>query len=287
MSPTYSESPPLNFELALRGQRVFVTGHTGFTGGWLVSWLKQIGCEVAGLALLPTTEPSLFATANIADGIVSTIGDIRDFATVRAAIERHKPSVVIHLAAQPLVSKSFADPIETFATNALGTAHGPVDAGIPRRAPRHEYHEALRSPASANDSGSHGQSARGKGRAYFWAYHAKLRSGGHARIHAKHLKGFALSGAPEVIRTPDLLVRRSRVLGPLLPSALILKELRPISGPNRPLVPPESRGLATFVATLFYERHSRSSVLARPEFNPAKELLYAPHRTPARLYCAC
>src|ERR1700722_760236 len=123
MSPTYSDSPPLNFELALRGQRVFVTGHTGFTGGWLVSWLKQIGCEVAGLALLPTTEPSLFATANIADGIVSTIGDIRDFATVRAAIERHAPSVVIHLAAQPLVSKSFADPIETFAINALGTAH--------------------------------------------------------------------------------------------------------------------------------------------------------------------
>ena len=123
MTSTSSESPPLDFELALRGQRIFVTGHTGFTGGWLVSWLKRIGCDVAGLGLAPVTEPSLFAAARIADGIASTIGDIRDFTTVRTAIERHRPSVIIHLAAQPLVSKSFADPIETFATNALGTAH--------------------------------------------------------------------------------------------------------------------------------------------------------------------
>ncbi len=118
-----SESLLLDFELALRGARVFVTGHTGFTGGWLVSWLKRIGCDVAGLALAPATEPSLFVAAGISDGIVSTIGDIRDFATVRDAIAGHRPQVIIHLAAQPLVSKSFADPLETFATNALGTAH--------------------------------------------------------------------------------------------------------------------------------------------------------------------
>src|SRR5580700_8867479 len=123
MNPNSSESPPLDFELTLGGRRILVTGHTGCTGGWLVSWLKRIGCDVAGLALAPVTEPSLFVAADIADGIASNIGDIRDFAAVRATVERHRPSVIIHLAAQPLVSKAFADPIETFATNALGTAH--------------------------------------------------------------------------------------------------------------------------------------------------------------------
>lgn len=123
MSVISPESPLLDFELVLREERVFVTGHSGFTGGWLVSWLKRIGCDVAGFALEPITEPSLFVAANVADGISSTIGDIRDFASVRDAIARHRPSVIIHLAAQPLVSKSFADPIGTFATNALGTAH--------------------------------------------------------------------------------------------------------------------------------------------------------------------
>jgi CDP-glucose 4,6-dehydratase len=118
-----AKSPLLNFELPLHGRRVLVTGHTGFTGSWLVSWLKRIGCDVAGLALAPVTEPNLFAAADIADGIISTIGDVRDFATVRTAVERHRPSVIIHLAAQPLVSRSFADPIETFATNTLGTVH--------------------------------------------------------------------------------------------------------------------------------------------------------------------
>ena len=66
-----ADSPLLDFEGPLQGRRVLVTGHTGFTGGWLVSWLKRIGCDVAGLALAPATEPSLFVAANIADGIAS------------------------------------------------------------------------------------------------------------------------------------------------------------------------------------------------------------------------
>lgn len=113
----------LDFEVPLKEERVFVTGHSGFTGSWLVSWLKLIGCKIAGLALEPATEPNLFFAANVAEGIDSTIGDIRDLTTVREAIERHRPSVIIHLAAQPLVSRSFADPVETFAVNAIGTAH--------------------------------------------------------------------------------------------------------------------------------------------------------------------
>jgi CDP-glucose 4,6-dehydratase len=115
--------PSLDFEKSLRGQRVFVTGHTGFTGGWLTSWLKLLGCDVAGLALAPVTEPNLFAAAQIADGMVSSLGDIRDLDVVRGAIDRHRPAVIFHLAAQPLVSRSFVDPVETFSTNAIGTAN--------------------------------------------------------------------------------------------------------------------------------------------------------------------
>jgi CDP-glucose 4,6-dehydratase len=113
----------LDFEERLRGQRVFVTGHTGFTGGWLATWLKQLGCDVAGLALPPLTEPNLFTAAHIADGMKSDLGDIRDPSIVRAAIDRHRPAVIFHLAAQPLVSRSFADPVETFSTNAIGTVN--------------------------------------------------------------------------------------------------------------------------------------------------------------------
>ncbi len=113
----------LDFEAQLRGQRVFVTGHTGFTGGWLVTWLKLLGCEVAGLALAPATTPNLFAAARIDEGMSSIVGDIRDLSVVKTAIDRHRPAVIFHLAAQPLVSRSFADPVETFSTNAIGTVN--------------------------------------------------------------------------------------------------------------------------------------------------------------------
>jgi CDP-glucose 4,6-dehydratase len=112
-----------DFERSLAGRRVFVTGHTGFTGGWLVTWLKQLGCMVSGLALPPNTEPSLFKAAGIEEGIASEFGDIRDFAAVKAAMTWADPEIVIHLAAQPLVSQSFDDPVETFASNVLGTVH--------------------------------------------------------------------------------------------------------------------------------------------------------------------
>jgi CDP-glucose 4,6-dehydratase len=113
----------MSFEAVLAAQRVLLTGHTGFTGGWLALWLRAIGCEVTGLALPPDTEPSLFACARIGDRLHSRFGDIRDFATVKQAMEAARPGVVFHLAAQPLVSRGFADPLETFATNVMGTAH--------------------------------------------------------------------------------------------------------------------------------------------------------------------
>ncbi len=111
------------FEKSIAGRRVFVTGHTGFTGGWLVTWLKALGCTISGLSLPPNTEPSLFDAARVRDGIASDFGDIRDFSLVKNAISRADPEVIVHLAAQPLVSQSFDDPVETFASNVLGTVH--------------------------------------------------------------------------------------------------------------------------------------------------------------------
>jgi CDP-glucose 4,6-dehydratase len=118
-----AKSSHSEFEATIRRQRVLLTGHTGFTGGWLALWLRAVGCEVTGLALPPDCEPSLFSCARIGDQLSSRLGDIRDFATVREAMEAARPGVVFHLAAQPLVSRGFADPLETFATNVMGTAH--------------------------------------------------------------------------------------------------------------------------------------------------------------------
>lgn len=108
---------------AWRHRRVLVTGHTGFKGSWLTLWLHQLGAEVAGLSLAPATDPSLFEAARIADLVDHHIGDIRDLATVERVIDAVRPEVIFHLAAQPLVRLSYAQPVETFATNVLGTVH--------------------------------------------------------------------------------------------------------------------------------------------------------------------
>jgi CDP-glucose 4,6-dehydratase len=106
-----------------RGKRVFLTGHTGFKGSWLTLWLQSLGAEVTGYALNPTTNPSLFEVANVADGMKSIIGDIRDIDALQQAMLDAKPEVVIHMAAQPLVRYSYINPVETYATNVMGTVH--------------------------------------------------------------------------------------------------------------------------------------------------------------------
>jgi CDP-glucose 4,6-dehydratase len=106
-----------------RGRKVFVTGHTGFKGSWLSLWLQALGAEVSGYALEAPTRPSLFEQAGVAQGMRSTIGDIRDLSTLQAQMRLGEPEVVIHMAAQPLVLYSYANPVETYSTNVMGTVH--------------------------------------------------------------------------------------------------------------------------------------------------------------------
>lgn len=106
-----------------RDRTVLVTGHTGFKGAWLSLWLSRLGARVTGLALPPATEPNLSRLALLDSDIDGRIGDIRDYAVVRDVVERSRPSVVFHLAAQSLVRPSYEDPIGTYATNVMGTAH--------------------------------------------------------------------------------------------------------------------------------------------------------------------
>lgn len=105
-----------------RGRRVLVTGHTGFKGGWAALWLREMGAEVTGFALPPETEPSLFAMLGAATGS-SILGDLRDPAAVADAVTRAAPEIVLHMAAQALVRRSYAEPAATFATNVMGTVH--------------------------------------------------------------------------------------------------------------------------------------------------------------------
>lgn len=105
-----------------RGKRVFLTGHTGFKGGWLALWLASKGAVVRGYALDPGTQPNLLTEARIGTVIEDVRGDIRDAAKLDAAIKEFSPEVVFHMAAQPLVRYSYEDPIGTYETNVIGTA---------------------------------------------------------------------------------------------------------------------------------------------------------------------
>ncbi len=106
-----------------RGRRVFLTGHTGFKGGWLTLWLKSLGAEVCGYSLAPSTDPNLFETARLGEACRSILGDIRDMAALEQAFRDFQPDIVLHLAAQPLVRRSYQDPLETWSTNVMGSAH--------------------------------------------------------------------------------------------------------------------------------------------------------------------
>lgn len=106
-----------------QGKRVFLTGHTGFKGGWLSLWLQQLGSVLTGYSLKPSTTPNLFEKAHVGAGMTYIIGDIRDGKKLLAAVRDAVPDIVIHMAAQPLVRRSYVDPVETYSTNVMGTVH--------------------------------------------------------------------------------------------------------------------------------------------------------------------
>jgi CDP-glucose 4,6-dehydratase len=120
------------FGRTYKGLPVLVTGHTGFKGSWLSIWLLELGARVTGYSLDPPTQPGNFALSRLGERLVDVRGDVRDLAQLRRAIEMHRPQIVFHLAAQPLVLRSYRNPKETFDTNVAGTVnlleavrHGP------------------------------------------------------------------------------------------------------------------------------------------------------------------
>lgn len=106
-----------------RGKRVLLTGHTGFKGAWAAVWLSRMGARVTGLALAPDQKPSLFELAGVARGIDSRLVDLRDAAAVRRVVDSRPYDLVLHMAAQPIVRAAIEDPLGTYATNVMGTAH--------------------------------------------------------------------------------------------------------------------------------------------------------------------
>ena len=106
-----------------RNKRVLVTGHTGFKGSWLTLWLRRLGARVTGYALPAATTPNLFELARVADGLQDVRGDVRDLDHLAAVCAEHAPEIVIHLAAQSLVRRGYQFPVETYATNVMGTVH--------------------------------------------------------------------------------------------------------------------------------------------------------------------
>jgi CDP-glucose 4,6-dehydratase len=113
----------LGFEEKLAGKRIFITGHTGFTGSWACLWLDAIGAKIAGYSLPPETTPYLYSGLKLKNKPFSEIGDVRNFSQLNDAVSRFKPDLILHLAAEPLVRRSYREPVSTFAVNTMGTVH--------------------------------------------------------------------------------------------------------------------------------------------------------------------
>lgn len=106
-----------------QGKKVLVTGHTGFKGSWLSLWLLHLGANVVGVSLDPETQPSLFEQLKLCSELDHHIGDVRDVSLIESLVQRHRPDIVLHLAAQSLVRRSYVCPLSTWQTNVMGTVH--------------------------------------------------------------------------------------------------------------------------------------------------------------------
>lgn len=113
----------LPFESTLSGRKILITGHTGFTGGWGCLWLEALGAKVSGFSLSPETYPALYDELALSAHIPTVFGDICDYTLLLDAMKNFQPELIMHLAAQPLVRRSYREPVRTFAVNAQGTAH--------------------------------------------------------------------------------------------------------------------------------------------------------------------
>jgi CDP-glucose 4,6-dehydratase len=147
-----------------RGRRVFLTGHTGFKGSWLTLWLQSMGADVTGYALAPPGEPNLFTLGGVAQNIRHLTGDVRDLDTLRQCVIAAQPDIVLHLAAQSLVRYSYAEPVETYATNVMGTVH---------------VLEALRSVPSVRAAVMVTSDKCYENREWIWGYREHDPMGGH------------------------------------------------------------------------------------------------------------
>lgn len=111
------------FAEVFKGKRIFMTGHTGFKGSWLTIWLVRLGAEVCGYSLEPPSDPNMFSLMGLGADCADIQGDIRDLEKLTQEMKLFSPDLVIHMAAQPLVRRSYAEPVETFAVNVMGTVN--------------------------------------------------------------------------------------------------------------------------------------------------------------------
>lgn len=111
------------FSNVYNGKKVLVTGHTGFKGSWLTTWLLELGADVCGISIDLPTLPSMFEELKLEERINHNIADIRDLPSIKKIVHDYKPDFVFHLAAQAIVSTSYADPLDTISTNVMGTAN--------------------------------------------------------------------------------------------------------------------------------------------------------------------